>query len=122
MRALMEKFLEEEEKMPKELVFIGRNMRIVQGNNAILGSPVNRIRIIGEWASYALTKMDAGGGWYRHLVFRVVMVLLDLGFWVGRVKQLVLGGGGFEEGLEMQMRRVAKEEFGVELQGDVFAG
>src|SRR5690606_9187553 len=60
MRKMMEKFLDEEEKMPKELVFIGRNMRIVQGNNAILGSPVNRIRIMGEWASYALTKIEGG--------------------------------------------------------------
>lgn len=124
MRELMQQFLAEEEKMPQELVFIGRNMRIVQGNNMMLGSPVNRLRMVGDWASYSLTKMDGlrPESWVRHLIFRFVMLGLDVGFWISRVKQWIWGGIGFEESLENQMKKVAKEEFGVELSGDVFAG
>jgi len=39
MRNALRDFLKDTPKMPRELVFIGRNMRIVQGNNQYLGSP-----------------------------------------------------------------------------------
>lgn len=122
MREMMRKFLADEDKMPKELVFIGRNMRIVQGNNALLGSPVNRVRIIGKWASYSLTRMPGAesSSWFRYLIFNTVLLASDIVFALTRVKQFFLGGIGFEERLELQMKKVAKEEFGVELSGDVF--
>ncbi|RPB13471.1 ABC1-domain-containing protein [Morchella conica CCBAS932] len=129
MREKMGAFLEDQEKMPKELIFIGRNMRIVQANNQALGSPVNRIKIIALWASRSLTRFPAatGGdgffkGWLRHLVFKVVVLGLDIVFWYGRVRQALLGGAGFEERLEERMRRVAMEELGVELNHGVFEG
>lgn len=40
MREKMGEFLNDQEKMPKELIFIGRNMRIVQANNQ-LASPAS---------------------------------------------------------------------------------
>lgn len=39
MRQRMGAFLNDQEKMPKELIFIGRNMRIVQANNQFVPSP-----------------------------------------------------------------------------------
>lgn len=133
-REKIAEFIVNQEQMPRELVFIGRNLRIVQGNNQHLGAPVNRLKIIANWASYALTRSvrEAGlerslgqrvRGWWEHALFKVVVLGLDAAFWWGRVRQAVFGGMGFEEEMEWRMRRVAKEEFGVELQGEgIFAG
>lgn len=129
MREKIAEFIVNQEQMPKELVFIGRNMRIVQGNNQALGAPVNRIKIIANWASYALTRSirEAGlhrslaerlEGWARHVVFKFVVLGLDVAFLVTKVRQTLFGGMGFEEEMEERMRRVAKDEFGVELQGE----
>jgi aarF domain-containing kinase len=42
--------LENTEKVPRELIFVGRNMNLVRANNKELGSPVNRISIMADWA------------------------------------------------------------------------
>lgn len=60
-------------------------------------------------------------GWLKHAVFRLVVLGLDLVFWWGRATQAV-GGAGFEDRLEERMRRVAREELGVELNHSVFEG
>lgn len=133
MREKIAEFIVNQEQMPKQLVFIGRNMRIVQGNNQNLGAPVNRIKIIANWASYALTRSmrEAGlerslsermKGWARHLVFKFVVFGLDVAFMVTKVKQTLFGGLGFEEEMEERIKRVAHEEFGVELQDNLMDG
>ncbi|KFY20890.1 hypothetical protein V493_07603, partial [Pseudogymnoascus sp. VKM F-4281 (FW-2241)] len=60
MRAGIRAVLSDETKWPRELVFLARNMRIVQGNNQFLGSPVNRVRIMGMWASEAVAEQGEG--------------------------------------------------------------
>lgn len=123
MLAGVREVLGDESKWPRELVFIGRNMRIVQGNNAFLGSPVNRVRATGYWASRALAEGGGSlGGWWGHVVFRVVMAVSDVAWWVARVRQLVGWGGGMEEEMERQMRGMARDAFGVELQHGLFEG
>jgi aarF domain-containing kinase len=119
--------LADEDKWPKELVFIGRNMRIVQANNQFMGSPVNRIKRMGQWASRALSQ-DRRLPIYRrfanlwdHIVFSAVLFLSDVAFYFFRLKQLLGLGGGMEDEVEERLKVVAKE-FGVELQHDVFAG
>lgn len=79
--------LQDEDKWPKELIFISRNMRIVQANNAFMGSPVNRIKIMGEWASRSLfqdknlpLRQRAANAW-NHVIFKGVMLLSDVIFW-----------------------------------------
>lgn len=120
--------LADESKWPRELIFIGRNMRIVQGNNQFLGSPVNRIRLTGYWASRALgedrrlTLRERWRGWWGHVLFQAVMVASDLAWWVARVRQVVGWGGGMEEEMEAQMRVIARDTFGVELQHGLFEG
>src|SRR5579871_6864976 len=46
----LRKFLANTELIPRELIFVGRNMNIVRSLNRELGSPVNRINIMGHWA------------------------------------------------------------------------
>ena len=47
-------FLENTELLPKELIFVGRNMNCVRANNRTLGSPVNRINIMADMAVASL--------------------------------------------------------------------
>ncbi|KAI8851825.1 ABC1 family-domain-containing protein [Chytridium lagenaria] len=48
-------FLADTDKVPKELVFIGRNLNIIRSNNKVLGSPVNRINITARYAVQTLS-------------------------------------------------------------------
>ncbi|RMY30293.1 hypothetical protein D0865_15292 [Hortaea werneckii] len=127
MRKGIREILSQQEKFPQELIFIGRNLRIVQGNNQFLGSPINRIKITGTWASRALAEEPTHSVWERwreygrHLLFRVVLVSTDFYFWWSKVKQVLGRGGGMDDDLEENMRRMASG-MGVELQHGVFDG
>lgn len=112
------------------------------GNNQSLGSPVNRIKITGYWASKSqirnpnLRLGQRVKEWWRHIVFRSVMLSLDISFWKTKfiswlwdVKDRLLGGDGsmrkkrnFEEELERNMREFAKEGLGFDVGEGVFAG
>ncbi|TQV93492.1 Atypical/ABC1 protein kinase [Cordyceps javanica] len=119
--------LADEDKWPKELLFIGRNMRIVQANNQYMGSPVNRIKIMGTWASRSLFQ-DPSLGWrararnaWRHVLFKAVMTASDVAFYVFKVRQWLGLGGGMEDVMERRMKDMA-QDMGIELQNDVFSG
>lgn len=119
--------LADEERWPKELIFLGRNMRIVQANNQRLGSPVNRVKRMGWWASASLYE-DPNLPWrqrmanaWQHVVFSAVLVVSDVFFYFFRVRQWLGVGGGMEDEVEARMKVVAKD-YGVELQHDVFEG
>lgn len=128
MRQGIREVLSEEENFPRELLFIGRNMRIVQGNNQFLGSPVNRIKMTGSWASRSLvdskdlTFSERFVNAWRHVLFKVVLFGSDVVFYSSKVRQWFGFGGGMEDELEKQMRFLAKDQFGVELQHSVFEG
>jgi aarF domain-containing kinase len=119
--------LADEEGFPKELIFIGRNMRIVQGNNQFLGSPVNRVKMMGNWASRSLFEardlpwQDRFRNAWRHLLFKTVLVGTDVLFYFFKIRQWLGKGGGMEDEVEARMKDMAKE-YGVELQHDVFEG
>lgn len=127
MRSAFKEILTDEKKWPQELIFIGRNLRIVQGNNQFLGSPVNRIRITGEWASRSLvdsprlTWLEKFRSWRQHVLFQIVLLSTDVLFYASKVKQLFGMGGGMEDDMEAQMKHIAKD-FGVELNHSVFEG
>jgi len=119
--------LADEDKWPKELIFIGRNLRIIMGNNQHLGSPVNRIKKMGVWASVSLYE-DRGLPWrerlrnaWQHALFRTVLAASDIVFYFFRLRQYFGLGRGMEDEMEARMKDVAKG-FGVELQHDVFDG
>ena len=126
MRKGIREILGDEKKWPKELIFIGRNLRIVQGNNQFLGSPVNRIKITGSWASRALIE-NADLPWTErmrnagtHVVFRFVLFSSDLFFWWTKLKGF-FGGRNMEDEIENQMKGMAKG-MGINLNHGIFEG
>ena len=127
MRKGIKAILGDENKWPRELIFIGRNLRIVQGNNQFLGSPVNRIKITGTWASRALAESrdlpfgERVANYGRHLIFKLALLSTDLVWWWARIRQILGLGGGMDEEIEHQMRNVAKG-MGFKLQHGVFEG
>ncbi|KHN98793.1 ABC1 domain protein [Metarhizium album ARSEF 1941] len=127
MKQSLRDMLADEEKWPKELIFIGRNMRIVQGNNQYLGSPVNRVKMMGEWASRSLfqdknlpARQRLANAW-RHLLFKTVMLGTDVAFYFFKLRQWLGLGGGMEDEMESRMRGMA-QDYGIELQHGVFEG
>lgn len=127
MRKGIKGILGDEKKWPQELIFIGRNLRIVQGNNQFLGSPVNRLKITGNWASRALVDSpdlsytEKAVNFGRHLVFKCVLLGSDMYFYFSKARQVLGLGGGMEDDIEKQMKSMAKG-FGVELNHSVFEG
>ncbi|KAK2465037.1 hypothetical protein APHAL10511_003113 [Amanita phalloides] len=134
MKQRLKGFLTDTDRMPKVLIFLTRNMRMVQGNNQSFGSPVNRVKITGLWASRALTR-SANLTWdkklkeyWNHLVFRCVLLALDFAFWRSKLVEWMRGKilgkrkrGGFEEELEQNVREFARERFGIEMGENVFS-
>lgn len=127
MRKGIKEILGDETKWPRELIFIGRNMRIVQGNNQFLGSPVNRIKITGNWASRALTEdreLSLSDRWRfygSHIVFRLVLFATDAFWWYSWLKQRFGSGKGMDDEMEGHMRKMMKD-YGVEMNHSVFEG
>lgn len=127
MRKGVKEILGDGEKWPRELIFIGRNMRIVQGNNQYLGSPVNRIKITGNWASRALSEdptipwRERWRNYGRHVLFKTVLFASDVWFWTGKLRQWFGRKAGMEDDVEDHMRKMAKD-MGVELNHAVFEG
>ncbi|KAN0060806.1 hypothetical protein ACQY0O_007465 [Thecaphora frezii] len=171
MKEKIKSFLVHVELLPKELIFVGRSMRIIQANNQVLGSPVNRLNILAKHAASALLSpttptlyhvffpirpssspspsngSDQGVAtrmreWcadrLEFLRFRSTLLLLDIAFWASgfshwmlfllRHPLMVVKGQrdaqqrGFEDDLEKSMRKMAKDEFGVELDEGAFIG
>lgn len=93
---------------PPELVFLERNLGLVQGSNRILGSPVNRVKLIGI---AAMRSVEASG---QETMWRTVrskwsLFMLDLVFYLSSVRQYFVYGGGFEEDLKEEEDRAARE-------------
>ena len=127
MRKGIKEILGDGTRWPRELIFIGRNMRIVQGNNQYLGSPVNRIKITGSWASRALSE-DVNLPWSQrvrnygsHLVFKLVLIASDAYFYFSKLKQFLGRGRGMDDDMDLAMAKMAKE-YGIEMQHGVFEG
>jgi aarF domain-containing kinase len=60
-KARAQQFLSDTSLIPRELIFLGRNMNIVRANNKNLNSPVNRITLMVKWAIKGL-----GSDWTLH--------------------------------------------------------
>ncbi|KAH9824856.1 ABC1 family-domain-containing protein [Melampsora americana] len=136
--------LQNQKLIPNELIFIVRSMRMMQGNNQVLGSPSNRINILAHGAASGMTAykvLSYGDGsvkevtqdWLKHLTrlwtFQIALVFVDLGFLFTRIRQWWLRdvrgkrrGEGFEDLLQRQIETLAKEEFGITLDEKAFMG
>ncbi|GAA5820221.1 hypothetical protein JCM11251_005532 [Rhodosporidiobolus azoricus] len=133
--------LANEELIPRELIFTTRAMRMMQGNNQAVGSPSNRINILAHYAAKGLAQstpthsnslMTVGLRSYltdkfRLAVFKVVLLAVDFGFLVTRIRAWFMEltgkkGEGLEDLLQKQVTDLARAEFGVELDDNAFAG
>jgi aarF domain-containing kinase len=83
--------------------------------------------MMGEWASRSLFEdpqlplsQRLQNRW-RHVIFKTVMAASDVAFYVFKLRQWLGLGGGMEDEMEKRMKEVA-QDFGVELQHDVFDG
>jgi aarF domain-containing kinase len=115
-------FLKNLEQMPKELMFVGRNMNIVRANNKALGSPVNRINIMANYAAKSVslinsqTYFDYYLSKYNSLKFKSILFIGSLAFYFSRVLhvcKLWLGmkDQGFEGLLDDQLKKRLEQEF-----------
>ncbi|BGP32160.1 hypothetical protein JCM10296v2_003940 [Rhodotorula toruloides] len=133
--------LESEELIPRQLIFVTRAMRMMQGNNQAVGSVTNRLAISAHWAAtgLALSQPSSSSSLrttglrsfaaekLRLVVFRVVLVFIDIGFLLTRVRAWwmeTMGkkGEGLEDLLQKQVTDMAREEFGVEIGEEAFQG
>ncbi|KAL9581282.1 MAG: hypothetical protein Q9212_003991 [Teloschistes hypoglaucus] len=127
MRKGIREILADEKKWPRELIFIGRNLRIVQGNNQFLGAPVNRIKIMGNWASRSL--VDSPDLSYReklvnlgrHFLFKFVLFSSDVVFYTSKIAQFFGRKQNLEDDVEASMKKMAGD-MGFELNHRVFEG
>ncbi|WWC64250.1 uncharacterized protein I303_106859 [Kwoniella dejecticola CBS 10117] len=133
----MKKMLENEQLIPRELIFLTRCQRMMQANNQLLGSPSSRVNLTARWASIGYTNSLTGSRsiksvgmstWLKDrldaFVFRVTLGIVDLVFWFTLQKQRFLPKekGGWEDKLQKQFEAMAKEEFGIEIDDTVFLG
>lgn len=99
----------------------------------MLGSPVNRIKITGSWASRSLTYnpmlslSQRFRSYLGYMTFQFITLAIDVHFRVTRARQwlyLLLGwrSANFEDQLEQTMRGFAKSNFGVEIGDAAFEG
>jgi aarF domain-containing kinase len=117
------------------------NFKTLIGNNQAFGSPVNRVKITGFWASRSqirntnLSMVERVKEWWHDFVFRTIMFSLDVAFWKAKIViwfrglqvRLHLRGAGtkaleFEEELEKTLRGLAKDSLGIDMAQNAFAG
>ena len=126
-------FLADTEKIPKELIFVGRNLNLVRSNNKHLGSPVNRINIMAGWAARNCDNDEMKDGVkysiqsnFNYWIFQSRLFILSITFYLTRWRQSIgewLTGkrmAGFEDILDNQTARTMKNKLGIEVNADTF--
>lgn len=130
--------LQNEALIPRELIFLTRCQRMMQANNQSLGSPSPRINLTAHWAAKGYseafltnqnrTLWHIGISAWLHdrvdqVVFTLALLALDATFWSSRIRQWWSSGKeGWEDQLQHQFEKMAKDEFGIDLKDDVFLG
>ncbi|KAH6571722.1 hypothetical protein BASA61_004584 [Batrachochytrium salamandrivorans] len=145
-KSRLKHFLKNTEMLPKELIFIGRNLNCVRANNKGLGSPVNRINRMAQcavsslgkeslvWRDSALTQTTGDGvdrvslaQWsvwvfrtqMHYWTFHTTLFLSTVGFWVAYSLQRVrlFLGGPRSGGFEAVMDAAMKQRLQDEIPG-----
>ena len=110
-----QKVLQHTRAIPRHLIFVGRNMNIVRANNKDLGSAVNRVGILAEYAAKGSSLKKEKGRFY-YWYYRMNMCAISAYYqWKSvwkSVNDSVFGENSgvtsFEEDIEMQMEKIAK--------------
>lgn len=101
-------FFGEDGLYPRELMFLERNLALVQGSNRFYDSPVNRLGMIGRSAMLNL-RDDSAVTFSQALGSRWAMLILDAVFYISRWRQYMGWGKGFEEELKEAEERMAQD-------------
>ncbi|KAH6605373.1 abc1 domain-containing [Trichoderma cornu-damae] len=101
-------FFGEDGLYPRELVFLERNLALVQGSNRFYDSPVNRLGMIGRSAMLNLHN-DNQVTFSQGLSSRWAMFVLDAVFYISRWRQYMGWGKGFEAELKEAEERMAQD-------------
>jgi aarF domain-containing kinase len=127
------KFLKDTKKIPLELIFIERNLTLVRSNNKHLGSPVNRINIMANWAVAGLGVADHQKRAnvmpiLHYCLFQAQLMLISIGFHTTRMWQILVRlatgkrEGGFEELIDKQMMATMQSQLGMKVNAEAFSG
>ena len=116
--------------VPRELIFVGRNMNLVRSNNKALGSPVNRVNIMAWYAaSGAVSNIrdDSWRGWFKRwlskIAFSCQLALINLMYhssqlWVSINRKFGRKVADFEEMIEATMQETIEKQLGLTLELD----
>jgi aarF domain-containing kinase len=104
---------------------------MLQANNQLLGSPSERINITAAWAAKGYAEFAGSRAlrdiglrrWlrdrYDSALFRLTLWVIEWAFWWTSLKaRFSRSTGSWEDRLQAQMERMAKEEFGIEIDGN----
>eukprot|EP01083_Nonionella_stella_P004402 12718_1 len=111
-----QKILQHTRTLPRQLVFVGRNMNIVRANNKDLGSAVNRVGILAEYAAKGASLIKSKGRFYYYHykmnMFGISVYYQWKSHWKS-VNDFIFGENSkvtsFEEDIEHQMAQFAKD-------------
>ena len=147
----IKQFLSDTEKIPRELIFVGRNLNLVRSNNKYLGSPVNRVNIMvgwavrgvgSDWSFWAGEAKESDAGRSTRLItsikrylyprvnfwiFQTQLMLLSISFHFTRLVQRVgefltrSKWSGFEDILDRQMADQLRERLGIVINEEAFS-
>ncbi|KAK1244420.1 hypothetical protein MKX07_003219 [Trichoderma sp. CBMAI-0711] len=101
-------FFGEDGLYPRELMFLERNLALVQGSNRFYDSPVNRLGMIGRSAMLNL-RDDSEVTFSQALGSQWAMFVLDAVFYLSRWRQYMGWGKGFEDELKEAEERMAQD-------------
>ena len=102
--------------IPRHLIFVGRNMNIVRANNKDLGSAVNRVGILAEYAAKGASLIAEKGRFYYYQykmnMFGISLWYTWKSYWKS-INEVIFGENSkvtsFEEDIENQMKQFAKD-------------
>jgi len=79
-KANINRMLEDDERIPREIIFVGRGAQMLRSMNKSYGAPVNRANI---FAAKAVASLDEGkGGWSTAMLrYEATLLLLALAHW-----------------------------------------
>jgi aarF domain-containing kinase len=113
-------FLEDTKLIPNELIFIGRCLNLVRANNKAMGSPVNRVHILAEYAakgSHSNQSMVQNLRWTFQLW--ILSFTYQCSVWWQRVNAFFgRKAAGFEDLLETSEKLAAERQLGFRLEVD----
>jgi aarF domain-containing kinase len=133
----VKQFLKNTDRLPKELIFIGRNLNLIRSNNKALGSPVNRVNLMAHYAAKSLMWRDTSkmrllekvkcivGDVYGYSVFQSTLFASSLSFYgnrfIQRVYEYLTGkrGLGHEDVLD-QVAMMSMRKFGLQVDESSF--